>query len=206
MIFVSGLDLGQTSDFTALVVAEKVDNLYHFRHLERFQLGTSYTAIVDRVAGMYAVPPLADSTLAVDQTGVGRAVVDLLRVKAQGAVLVPITITAGHDVKEEDGLKIPKKDLVSALQVVLQAGRLKIARGLQHAATLTKELSTFRVKITKAANETFEAWRDGDHDDLVLAVAMAVWVGENRCVGQWQAEATDPEAAASAMSKAPMVW
>jgi hypothetical protein len=74
---------------------------------------------------------------------------------------------------------VPKKDLVGALQILLQAGRLKIAKSLPAAAILVKELENFRVKITVAANESFEAWRDGDHDDLVLAVALSCWEGEN---------------------------
>ena len=37
----------------------------------------------------------------------------------------------------------------------------------------------FQVKITAAANATFGAWREGSHDDLVLAVAMACWYGEH---------------------------
>jgi hypothetical protein len=56
---------------------------------------------------------------------------------------------------------------------------LKIAPALREAKTLTKELQTFRVKVSLAkANESFEAWRERDHDDLVLAVAMAVWLAE----------------------------
>jgi hypothetical protein len=39
-------------------------------------------------------------------------------------------------------------------------------------------LTTFRVKITPAADEVFGAWREGAHDDLVLAVAIAVWQAE----------------------------
>jgi hypothetical protein len=31
--------------------------------------------------------------------------------------------------------------------------------------------------VTAAANETFEAWRERDHDDLVLALALALYVG-----------------------------
>ena len=27
-------------------------------------------------------------------------------------------------------------------------------------------------------NETFESWRERDHDDLVLAVALAIWFGD----------------------------
>jgi hypothetical protein len=44
---------------------------------------------------------------------------------------------------------------------------------------LIKEFLAFRVKITAAANETFEAWRERDHDDMVLAVALACWLGES---------------------------
>jgi hypothetical protein len=36
------------------------------------------------------------------------------------------------------------------------------------------------VKVTAAANEVFKAWRDGDNDDLVLALAIAAWQAE-RC-------------------------
>jgi hypothetical protein len=43
-----------------------------------------------------------------------------------------------------------------------------------------RELQQFQVKITAAANETFGVWRDGQHDDLVLAVALACWWAE-RC-------------------------
>ena len=73
-----GLDLGQSQDYTALCVAERVDvptgkAHYHLRHLERFRLGTSYPAVVERVRKMLAGPPLwGCSQLVVDGTGVGR--------------------------------------------------------------------------------------------------------------------------------------
>ena len=35
-------------------------------------------------------------------------------------------------------------------------------------------------RIFAAANETFGVWREGQHDDLVLAVALACWWAE-RC-------------------------
>ncbi len=40
-------------------------------------------------------------------------------------------------------------------------------------------MQNFKVKITTSANETFGAWREGQHDDMVLSVAMAAWLGEN---------------------------
>ena len=71
------------------------------------------------------------------------------------------------------------------MQVLLQSRRLQVARGLPMASVLVRELETFRVKITSSANETFEAWRERDHDDLVLAVAMAAWVGDRGLKDLW---------------------
>jgi hypothetical protein len=122
--------------------------------------------------------PLHQAPLIVDQTGVGRAVVDMLRQSACG--VIPVTITGGHatTVTADGSYHRPKKELITALQVVMQGRRLQIARSLPEAATLVRELQQFQVKITAAANETFGVWRDGQHDDLVLAVALACWWSE----------------------------
>jgi hypothetical protein len=195
MSFVSGLDLGQTHDFSALAVLEKDDApepVYKLRHLERYQLGTSYVEIVSKVTALFCRDPLTGSILAVDQTGVGKAVVDLLRANHNPPwILRPITITGGHKVGESDDRfrtkTVPKKDLVGCAQILFQAGRLKLAKRLPETAILVKELENFRSKITLSANEILEAWRDGDHDDLVLALALACWQGENGgWAGPWQ--------------------
>lgn len=74
---------------------------------------------------------------------------------------------------------MPKRDLVSTLQVLFQSGRLKVAGGLKLAPVLVEELLNFKVKINvKTAHDSYEAWREGIHDDLVLAVALACWYGE----------------------------
>jgi hypothetical protein len=183
--YFSGLDLGQMQDYSALAVVERTtlphpDNsrktLYHFavRHLHRWPLGTAYPAIVTDVRTLFATAPLQDSRLAVDQTGVGRAVVDLFRSAGITANLWPITITHGES---GHGSTVAKKNLVGAVQVPLQDRRLKIAESLPLASVLAEELSMFRVKVTLSANETFEAWRERDHDDLVLALALALYVG-----------------------------
>src|SRR5262249_19043086 len=78
---------------------------------------------------------------------------------------------------------VPKKELVSTLQVLLQGRRLKVA-AVPERDVLLKELLNFKVKVTVGAAETFEAWRERDHDDLVLAVALACWVvGHGRDAG-----------------------
>jgi hypothetical protein len=93
--------------------------------------------------------------------------------------LVPVIITSGQAVTwQTDGWHLAKVHLVGALQVVLQQQRLKVA-ALPERETLQRELRQFRVKVSAATgNETFEAWRERDHDDLVLAVALPCWLGE----------------------------
>jgi len=157
--------------------------LLHVRHLQRFELGTSYPAIVATVAKLLKREPfpLNRPTLVVDGTGVGRGVVDLFRKESLAADLRPATITAGNSVTFEDGYtRVPKRDLVAAVQVGLQTDKLKIAASLPEAATLTTELQNFQVKITDAANDTYGAWREGSHDDLVLALAMAAWLAQSQ--------------------------
>lgn len=191
MSFVSGLDLGQVSDFSAWAIAEKLPCphptragmnawTYAIRHLQRWPLGTPYTQIVDEVREVCRLR-LRGAPLVVDGTGVGRAVVDLFRKAGCAGRLVSVTITGGHSATEDAdkrGWSVPKKDLVGVMQALLQTKRLDVAKKLPDAETLRRELGNFKVKITAAANETFGAWREGQHDDLVLAVAMACWFGE----------------------------
>src|SRR5262249_22634138 len=109
-----------------------------------------------------------------------RSVPEMLRRADLGGRLVPVTITGGFAVTEQENgdWHVPKKELVTCLQLLLQSQRLRIADALPEAATLVRELQTFQVKITLAANETFGAWREGAHDDLVLATALAAWWAE----------------------------
>jgi len=79
------------------------------------------------------------------------------------------------------------RDLVGALLILLQQGRLKIQGSLRHAATLEQELTNFRVKIsTRTAHDSCNA-REGEHDDLLLAAALGCWQAarRNRSAGDY---------------------
>jgi hypothetical protein len=70
---------------------------------------------------------------------------------------------------------IPKRDLVGATMVVVQRGRLHIAKGMPETNILVKELRAFRALITTHNSEKYENdWRVAPHDDLVLALALAL--------------------------------
>jgi hypothetical protein len=171
---------------------EPVKLEYHVRHLERPPLGTSYVDVVERIIELLkSLAELDDElVLTVDMTGVGRPVADMLKrrleewLEADRAIDLNtawITITGGDSVTkvEGGGIRVPKRDLASAPLVLMQNKQFKIAEGLQLADTLKRELLNFKVKINIATgHDSYEAWREGDHDDLVLAVAMACWCGE----------------------------
>ena len=174
-----GVDLGQVSDYTAIAILEEGPSRHHaLRHLDRI-LNRPYTEIVDHLKSLVRRLPGTPS-LAVDATGVGRPVVDMIRQARIGADLYAVTITGG-DAVTRDGreYRVPKRDLCSAVAVALQTGRLKIARGIPHARMLERELSRFRVKISPDGHDSYAAWREADHDDLVLAVAVGCWVTEH---------------------------
>jgi hypothetical protein len=190
--YFSGLDLAQVAEHTALAVLEQTSvpdpdaalrkvKHYAVRHLERFPLGTPFPAICQRLQALFAAPPLAHSVLAVDQTAVGEPVVRLLRRARLSVSIRPLTVTGGHQAqsKEDGGWLVPKNELVSTLQLLLQSRRLKVAPSLPEAQTLVRELQGFRVKTILSSNDTLESWRDGPHDDLVLSVAIAAWQSEH---------------------------
>jgi len=197
--YIVGLDLGQAKDPTAISILEKVipfreevvqvtpvradfhqvpePAVYHCTHLDRFALRTSYPKIVDQVAHVMRDPRLRDAKLIVDATGVGRPVVDMIR--DAGLSPIGVIITGGDSESSGEGLsRVPKRNLVSIIQILLQERRLVIADGLSHAATLVNELLNFQVKINDKAHDSYGAWRESVHDDLVLATALAAWWGE----------------------------
>lgn len=180
--FVLGLDLGQSVDPSALCVLERHGEgstaEFHCRHLHRYPLGTSYPSIVKAVIQTCETEPLASSTvqLAIDQTGVGRPVCDLFLRAHIRAVITPITITGGDVPTYESGWRVPKRHLVSCVQAALQTGRLKFAAELEDLEVLKHELQNFQVKISESGHDTYDG-RAGVHDDLVLSVALGVWLG-----------------------------
>jgi hypothetical protein len=203
MPFYVGLDLGQSADYTALAVVHSVHTRtpdgkaakgLHLRHLERYPLRTPYPEIVEKVAALVRDERLAPTeydpwrgryssqppALVVDNTGVGAAVTDLL--KGKGLKFTPLTITGG-DTAHKTGRtwRVPKRDIVAALEVPFHTGALKVAEGLTLWPVLKEELLNFRRKINlKTAHDSYEHWRETDHDDLVLATALACWQATRR--------------------------
>jgi hypothetical protein len=146
--------------------------IFQVGYLERVPLGTPYPGIVAHVGRLLTKLP-GHPELVIDFTGVGRPIFDMF--VYSGIYPIGVIITGGTaETRDGRTCAVPKLTLVSRLQALLHQGRLKILRELDEAETLVRELQDFRVDYTAAGHLTFNA-RAGKHDDLVLALAIAVW-------------------------------
>ena len=189
MRLILGLDLGQSQDHSALCGVERVRLAlpiyrrkfrYVVRLLDEFPLGVSYPDQIKRVVKTLEHPALKNSRMAVDYTGVGRPVFDLLKDARPPSILYPVLTTSGHNVTYDPKTReihAPKTEQVSLLQVLLEADLINWHPKLSAAGRLKDQLSRFRVKITKAKNQTFGA-ESGTNDDLVSSLMLACFLGE----------------------------
>jgi hypothetical protein len=146
--------------------------IFQVGHLERVPLRTPYPGIVAHVGRLLTKLP-GRPELVIDLTGVGRPIFEMF--VYSGITPIGVNITAGiAETRDGPTCSVPKLTLVSRLQALLHEGRLKILRELDEAETLVRELQDFRMEYTPAGHLTFNA-RSGKHDDLVLALAIAVW-------------------------------
>jgi hypothetical protein len=200
-----GLDLGQAKDPSAVAVVERaeVEGEYdaalratrrefelRLRRVERLPLGMRYPDVEEWVARKVAgVAQSGETELLVDATGVGRAVVDHMRKSGPGCRMRAVVVTGGGVGRSEEEVDyVPKRELILGLQSLLEYGELKVARGIQGVEELTREMSAMRVKVTPAGNEQYGAWREGEHDDSVFAVALACWGAGRRFPGKLAGE------------------
>ena len=187
--FYVGLDLGQAQDYSAVAVVERAELLfpdrdpitysfraetrYTVRHAERIRLGLPYPEVVEHVRQLVRRSPLGKNVkVVVDATGVGAPVVDLLKQAGLGCQVIPVVIT-GADMESSDGVRyrVPKRDLMTGLQVAFQRRRLGLASGLRALEAMREELRSMRVRMTPDGYERMS----GTRDDLVLALALAWW-------------------------------
>ncbi len=166
-MFTIGADIGQAADPTTAAVVEDGCQL---RHLERQPLGERYPDIADHLTGLKEKLP--GSRLVMDATGVGRAVFDIL--EERGAEPVGVVFTAGRRIRFDGRFWcVPKRVLVRGLVTAVESASLQIAKGLPGVDVLLRELADFRVTVNERGHEAYGGKRE--HDDLVIAVALAVW-------------------------------
>jgi len=179
-MFYIGIDLGKRRDHTAIAIVERAGQHLLVRHLERVPLGTPYTGVIARIVAI--VRALGNCAIVIDSTGVGEPVVEVLRRSGLGCEITAVTITAG----ERESLtgrrgSVPKQDLMSRLQLAIEKRELKVASQLRDAGALVKELLNVRAREGLTIGKPkIGADGYGEHDDLVIAMALACWRARRR--------------------------
>ncbi len=174
-----GLDLGQRRDYTAIAIVEyhafntgefdllraawKTASTRHLRYLRRLPLQTSYQEVVENLSNLVSRAPLSgNTTIVMDATGPGLPVLDFIRKARLGPRIVPVSITGAGSPGHNNGLEtVPKRALVSHLQLLLQSRKLAISKSLDLAPALEHELVSARP--------------ESHHGDLATALALAAW-------------------------------
>jgi hypothetical protein len=139
---------------------------------------------------------VAYRSLVVDVTGVGRPPYDMLKERlcqepqplptipwTPRREPIPLTFVSGTGFSRAPdgrGYHVAKVDLVSALAILFQARppRIRISEALPGLSALLQEFLQFRQKVSLRGQETYEAWRERDHDDLAFSVMMGCWYAQ----------------------------
>ncbi len=155
-----GVDLGKQVDFTAIAIVEREEKPRAW--MEPLFSGLS-------VRWLERVP------LGTSYTGVVRRIVDIGRQLGWNC-----GIAANSDGRV---WHVPKRDLISGLQLNLEKGLLRIARDLRQTPSLVEELVEMRTIWTRTGRVSWGAVGVGRHDDLVTATALGCWMAERPRIG-----------------------
>jgi len=196
-IFV-GLDLGQSQDPTALSIVERAEVFpgemnwvtyeqrrplrFRVLYLERMLLGTPYPRVVERVRQVVRQSAQQGRcTLVMDATGLGTPVLGMMRAANLGCEIVPVLLTGGERESCANGVwHVPKRDLITGLQAMLDKRELGIPSKLPAARDLAREIAGMDVKISDRGRVSYGRSREGEHDDLVIATALACWRAQRK--------------------------
>src|SRR5215468_8902842 len=145
--------------------------------LERLPLRTPYPSIAARIIDIVRRLPRLQTSVIVDRTG-AHAAYDMLIEK--GLSPVGMTISGADSVNWAGRyVTVPKMRLLTGLLSICYRGELEISKSLRDCGELRRQLQNIGTMATDAG--TGETWRARrGHDDLVIAVSMAVWYLENQ--------------------------
>lgn len=184
MTFIISLDPAQLRDWSALAVVDmqyRPDTKrfgYSLVAMARKQ-GLPYDQIVDWVARIYHKPEFNQGPppeLVVDSTGVGVAVRDMLHTK--GLRLNAVTITAGESFSQQGSIfHVGKARLIGTFLGAFDGGKVHVNPNMPIWPQLEKEMLAYRAEISAQGRAKFEA-EEGEHDDMIFALAQAIWFGE----------------------------
>jgi hypothetical protein len=165
-------------DWSAMCVLEvdgtdyKIVDLKHKQH-------QPYNEIVAWAKHVYENPRFGGSPVfLIDIGGVGKALQDQLT--AEGVKTTGIQLTGSVSSVNRVGpdYHVSKTYMIGKFLAAWDADRVQRNAFARFRNSFDGELKAFRGKMSSMGRAQFEA-AQGEHDDQVIAVAMAVWYGEH---------------------------
>ena len=154
------------------------ENFFDVTHTERFPAGHPVSAVVTRVSEIMSDKRLAKNChLLLDISLTGAAPVRVL--ERHG--LYPKVIELTNSGSEESSDRVPLRDVIGAAKVVQETDRLKVAKELEHASALATDLLAY---VPPTSNRGIDL-RGGRNNDLVHALAVALWWADDLTWGDW---------------------
>lgn len=148
---VYGLDIAKRVDYTVLIGLDSQNQVCEYH---RFQ--DDYENVIDFIKSLNR-----DIPILMDSTGVGDALLDRLR----------------NENCNIDGYLFTNKsknELITNLLIAIEKNEIYFPKN-----TIYDELSLYEYKVTSSGNITYSAPM-GQHDDTVIALALALWAAKNR--------------------------
>ena len=189
--YIISLDPAQLHDYSALAVLEcsldnNNNNIYRLVSLNRKQR-LPYTDIVAWSKKVFENPKFQQGfqqditsppVFILDVCGVGRAIADMLT--AAGVKSIGIQLTGGETAtRDGDTWRVSKSFVVGKFLGAWDEGRVLMPSKASFLNLFRTELLAFRGEMSSQGRARFEA-AQGEHDDLIMAVAQAVWWAESR--------------------------
>jgi hypothetical protein len=160
---------------------------YRCRYLRRWlPPETAYPVLLSALSVMLR-GVLVNSDLIVEAGASIKPVVAMLRKHQLPAMIRPVEVkVSAEDAYVGEAWKVGKGSLIETTRQVLQESRLsfdehmpaEVRASTPPVRAVYQALLTYPFDRAPAANEAFAA-REGEYDDLVLAVALACWFGEH---------------------------
>jgi phage terminase large subunit-like protein len=160
-VYVIGWDPAKHADASVIAVLDAERK--HVVHWERI-LQRDYTVQIARIAALSK--QYGNALVLMDSTGVGDPLLEQLGVHGVPAEGYTFTNTT-------------KQQLVEHLAVVIERGEVSWPKAVP---VLRHELEAFQYELTRAGNVRYSA-PEGQHDDCVMSLGLAVWAARHFAAG-----------------------
>lgn len=159
-IFYMGVDIGRKRDITAIVIVEKLGDVFYVRHVDEMKQESfdAQRLKIEMLKSAYNV-----HRICIDATGLGMQLSEELQ-KKFGSSVEPVTFTL-----------TVKENLVTYTRMLFEKGNLKL---ISHQG-LIRDIHSIKKTVTASGNIRFDADRTESegHGDYFWAIALACHAG-----------------------------